>query len=100
MNPILNINLHSVENNKNASSKRVDTISNVSFMDSFKDVAKAQKMVVTDGAGLRELGFLKNKEVLFDKGFQGEDEEERIQGFLTKIKNILVGKEKKEGGEK
>lgn len=84
-----------------ASSSRDVSISNISFLNSLGELAKAKNMVVADSAKQAELNFVKNKDNwITDLGTTEETEEEKIYGILAKIKNILVcGNEKEKGGE-
>ncbi|MBI5700579.1 hypothetical protein HZC34_01875 [Candidatus Saganbacteria bacterium] len=89
MDPIV---FSTIKNEKsNASLKLDSSISSVRFIDSFKEIAKAQNIVITNGSGLKELDLLKNKED-FCAGIKWQEEEEaeeKILGFLKKIKAVL-----------
>lgn len=80
-----------INNDKtNASLRRDVSINKVSFLESIKELAKTRNLVVADGSKLNELDLKKNEEVNWTAGGWGEeDPEEKILGFLTRIKRIL-----------
>ena len=60
-----------------------------SFLGSITEAVKAGKIVMPGGTNMEQLDFKKTK-VNGETGIKAEEtEEEKIKGFLTRIKNIL-----------